>query len=117
MTQQDHRRHAADFPLSDYDFMELVMFSAKVESEGFEYASENYRPTFQDEALADWIGDYGYDRLRALSAMHEQRLAAFWDSDDADERYDAHLDQERARDKAARGAVDATAATRQDADR
>lgn len=82
------QKPAAEWALSGHDFMELAGFHAKAESEGFEYAWENYPPAFGDAELAEWAKPYA--QLRELYELHADRLAEFWDSDDAHERYDAH---------------------------
>lgn len=78
------------FGLSEHDFLELVAFCAKAESEGFEYAAEEYRPHFDSAELNAWIG-LSSDRLEALHDQHADAVAAFWDTPGADARYDAHL--------------------------
>lgn len=75
-------------PLSDYDFLELVSFDAKVQWEGFEYASEEYPPRFEAPELHPVAEDY--TRLKTLWESHEAAIAAFWDQPDADGRYDRH---------------------------
>lgn len=82
-------RPADSFTLSDYDFLELAAFDAKADMEGFEYAWENYAPTFEDPDLEAWAGSY--DRLNALHTLHGAALAEFWETDDAHERHNAHL--------------------------
>jgi hypothetical protein len=58
--------------LSEFDFMELVVFDRKVESEGsFQYAAENYAPAFKRDGyrrcddltrLSDLLREYA-DRI------------------------------------------------------
>ncbi|CAM4364944.1 hypothetical protein NORO109296_26080 [Nocardiopsis rhodophaea] len=76
--------------LSDYDFMELVAFGVKADSDGFEYAADDYPPRFKNPELARWVGS-GYDRLYALYTSRTVEIARFWGRSDAQERYNAHI--------------------------
>lgn len=79
------------FPhLDDHDWMELVVFDARAEWDGFDPAADQYWPRFRDPHLAAWL-DGNRDRLRALHALHATELAAYWESPDADTRYHAHV--------------------------
>ncbi|MET7688030.1 hypothetical protein ABZT06_08615 [Streptomyces sp. NPDC005483] len=84
-----------DTPLSEYDFVELVAFAHKVESEGFGYAFEEYPPRFEAPEL-DPIAD-DYSLLRQLFDEWEEALDEFWTRPDAEAAYDAHIDEARRR--------------------
>jgi hypothetical protein len=75
--------------LSEFDFMELVVFDRKVEHEGsFEYAAENYPPAFERDGYRR-CGDL--TRLRALLREHADRIDEFWDQDNAVDLHNAHI--------------------------
>jgi hypothetical protein len=76
--------------LSDYDFLELVAFDAKVDWEGFDYAFEEYPPRFESRELQAVADDYS--GLKALRAAHLEKIQSFWQEDGAMSRYDRHLD-------------------------
>ncbi|NUP18364.1 MAG: hypothetical protein HOZ81_20230 [Streptomyces sp.] len=92
-----------DTPLSDYDFVELVAFASKVESEGFGYAFEEYPPHFEAPELAPIAADFSL--LRQLFNEWEEALDEFWTRSDAEAVYDAHIDEARQRRRVARTAV------------
>lgn len=84
--------------MSDYDWMEFVGFAWKVESEGYEYAAENYSPKFEDAALQELAHDE--TKLRALYRGHVNKVetwaeAVGWKQSGA--LYDAHLLEEKQR--------------------
>jgi hypothetical protein len=81
---------ATDFSLSDHDWLELVSFDGKCQSEGFGYAADEYPPKFRDEALAAAIGHAPMDRLKALMAHHQEAVDAWWNRDDAVDLINAH---------------------------
>lgn len=93
-----------DTPLSDYDFVELVAFASKVESEGFGYAYEEYPPHFEAPELAPIADDYSL--LRQLFDEWEEALDEFWTRPDAEDVYDAHIDEARRRRREARAAAE-----------
>lgn len=94
---------AAELVLSDYDMAELVMFDAKVESEGFEYAHDQYGPEFESNDLDSWAGTY--ERLLDLWESREDAIKEWWQQPDARAKYDAHLEESRRR-AAAKGAAE-----------
>jgi hypothetical protein len=96
-----------DTPLSDYDFVELVAFASKVESEGFGYAFEEYPPRFEAPELAPIAADFSL--LRQLFDEWEEALDEFWTRDDAEAMYDAHIDEARRRRREQRAAAVPTA--------
>lgn len=96
-----------DTPLSDYDFVELVAFASKVDSEGFGYAFEEYPPHFEAPELAPIADDYSL--LRQLFDEWEEALDEFWTRSDAEAVYDAHIDEARRRRREQRAAVPADA--------
>lgn len=82
--------------LSDYDFMELLVFDRKVESEGsWSYAYENYGPRFEFNDYAD------VDRaeVRALQRRRQAAIDAWWDDhrEDGCDLHNAHVDESRRR--------------------
>lgn len=95
-------------PLSDYDFVELVAFASKVESEGFGYAFEEYPPHFESPEFAPVAGDYSL--LRQLFDEWQEALDEFWTRPDAGAVYDAHIDEARRRRREERAAVPAVEA-------
>jgi hypothetical protein len=97
-----------DTELSDYDFVELVAFASKVQSEGFGYAYEEYPPHFEAPELAPVADDYSL--LRELYEAWEEALDEFWTRSDAEAVYDAHIDEARRRRREARAAAAAVAA-------
>ncbi|MGV9226440.1 hypothetical protein ACWDPF_27650 [Streptomyces albogriseolus] len=86
-----------------YDWMELLGFASKVDSEGYEYASENYPPEFESEALKAIVADDDprplknlyHDHYRALEAWQEQ---TGWDQ--VDRLWSAHLREQKERREA-----------------
>lgn len=79
-------------PDDGYDFMELVLFQAKEENEGFAYAFEQYGPVFRRPDLQVLENDYrGFE---AFCAEHADAIDQWWDDheDDGSDLYDAHLD-------------------------
>lgn len=92
-----------DTPLSEYDFVELVAFAHKVESEGFGYAFEEYPPHFEAPELAPIADDYSL--LRQLHEAWEEALDEFWTRPDAEAVYDAHIDEARRRRQEQRAAA------------
>lgn len=92
-----------DTPLSDYDFVELVAFASKVESEGFGYAYEEYPPRFEAPELAPIADDYGL--LRQLFEEWQEAVDEFWTRPDAEAVYDAHIDEARRRRREQRAAA------------
>ncbi|TXS21418.1 hypothetical protein EAO71_27345 [Streptomyces sp. ms191] len=75
--------------LSEYDFLELAAFDAKVDWEGFDYAYEEYPPRFEAAELLSIAQDYS--KLRSLRAAYLDKIRAFWDQEDAQGKYDRHL--------------------------
>lgn len=96
-----------DTPLSEYDFVELVAFAHKVESEGFGYAFEEYPPRFEAPELAPVAADYSL--LRQLFDEWQEALGEFWTRPDAGAVYDAHNDEARRRRREERAAAVAAA--------
>lgn len=84
-----------DTQLSEYDFVELVAFASKVESEGFGYAFEEYPPHFEAAELGPIAEDYSL--LRSLSDEWQEAVDEFWTRPDAEAAYDAHIDEARRR--------------------
>jgi hypothetical protein len=89
-----------DTQLSEYDFVELVAFASKVESEGFGYAYEEYPPRFEAPELAPIADDYSL--LRQLFDEWQEAVDEFWTRSDAEAVYDAHVNEERRRRRAQR---------------
>lgn len=87
---------------SDYDFMELIAFHSKVESEGFTYAYENYPPKFEAEPLQRTAQDMG--SMRRLFSDAQDRIDRWWADhpDDGVDLHNEHIDDRRERDEADR---------------
>jgi hypothetical protein len=87
----------SDIPavLSDYDLLELVVFASKVESEGYDYAAEEYAPDFEfnDFARID------RDELDHIWRTHRSAVDAWWAAhpDDGVDLHNAHVDASRKR--------------------
>lgn len=88
-------RPTKDTPLSDYDFIELVVFAHKAESDGFGYAFENYPPRFEAPELAPVADDYSL--LRSLHDEWAEAVDEFWTRPDAGAAYDEHNAEARRR--------------------
>lgn len=88
---------------TQYDWLELLGFSSKVENEGYEYASENYAPKFEADTLRA-VAD-NETSLRALYREHHAALEA-WQEDvgykEVDRMWTAHLREEKERGEADR---------------
>ncbi|MFG2269101.1 hypothetical protein ACGFNY_04925 [Streptomyces chartreusis] len=84
-----------DTPLSDYDFIELVVFAHKAESDDFGYAFENYPPRFEAPELAPIADDYSL--LRQLCDEWREAVDEFWTRPDAGVAYDEHNAEARRR--------------------
>lgn len=80
--------------LSEYDFMELVVFQSTVDIEGFSYAAQEYAPAFEKDNLST---THDRNELDKLLAAYEQPLNEFWQRPDADDLHDQHLDRARQR--------------------
>jgi hypothetical protein len=76
--------------LSEYDFLELVAFDAKVKWETFSYAYEEYPPRFEAPELRELATHYS--RLKALWLANREAIDAFWEKPGAMGIYDRHLD-------------------------
>ena len=76
--------------LTAFDFMELVAFDRKVDSEGFRYAAENYPPAFERDGYRRCDD---LTRLHALLHEYADRINEFWDRDDAVDLHNAHIDE------------------------
>ncbi|MGW0647719.1 hypothetical protein ACWD4T_02750 [Streptomyces umbrinus] len=77
--------------LTSFDFLELVAFDAKAESEGLADAWAEHRPEFEAPALREQADD-----RRALTELLDRfrdEIRAFWRQPDADDRYYAHLEE------------------------
>lgn len=87
--------------LSDFDFMELVAFDRKVDSEGFRYAAENYAPAFERD---DYARCDDLNVLRDLRRGYAERIDEFWSRPDAVDLHNAHIDEadRRERERASR---------------
>lgn len=96
----DMTDNATEF--SDYDFMELVAFHSKVDSDGFSYAFENYPPQFEAEPLQRVAQDMG--DLRRLFVDAEDRIERWWadHKDDGVDLHNTHIDDRRERQEADR---------------
>ncbi len=81
-----------------YDWLELLGFTWKVESEGYEYASENYAPEFESPDLQRTVeSETG---LRVLYREHNAALEAWQEVtgwEEVDRLWTAHLREEKER--------------------
>lgn len=86
-----------------YDWLELLGFTWKIESEGYEYAAENYAPSFESEALKKVANGSDPRPLKNLYRDHHQTLtdwqrAVGWE--EVDRLWNAHLREEQERREA-----------------
>lgn len=88
---------------TEYDWLELLGFAWKIDSEGYEYAAENYSPSFEAPDLQVIADD---PDPRPLRALHEQHLTALTDwqeqvgYEEVGRLWDAHLREEKERKEA-----------------
>ncbi|MDX3065812.1 MULTISPECIES: hypothetical protein [Streptomyces] len=85
---------------SHYDWMELLGFTWKVGSEGYEYAAENYPPSFEGEALKAIAEDDDPRPLKQLVRDHEQALESWQEQigwEQVDKLWTAHMREEKER--------------------
>ncbi|MEV7887523.1 hypothetical protein ACWD3I_26070 [Streptomyces sp. NPDC002817] len=86
--------------ITHYDWMELIGFTWKIESEGYEYAAEEYPPSFETEALKVIAEDDDPRPLKQLVRDHEQALASWQEQtgwEQVDQLWTAHLREEKER--------------------
>lgn len=86
-----------------YDWMELIGFTWKTQSEGYEYASENYSPEFESERLRAIAEDDDPRPLKKLYRQHAQALEAWQENagwETVSDLWDAHLREEKERKEA-----------------
>lgn len=88
-----------DTNFSDYDWMELVAFDSKVQSEGFTYAYENYPAVFESAELRRIADDMG--AFRKFFLDHEDAVEAWWNEHDEDggDLHNAHIDERQRREE------------------
>lgn len=90
--------------LSDYDWLEFVAFVWKVKQEGsYSYAEENYGPTFEGADMKAVADDSA--QLKAFYRANLKAVSSWWDAvggDTAVDLHNAHIDEERKREKDAR---------------
>ena len=94
-------KYAAQAGMSRYDFLELLGFVWKVDSEGYEYAAENYAPEFEDPELQQQIEDEA--ALRNLYRKNLPVLEQWQDQTHHEEIsriWSAHLREEKERREA-----------------
>lgn len=87
-TMTDTANHVPE-GISEWDFGELLLFGRKVESEGFNYAHDEYRPDFCDPELQEAAKTRA--GMRALFGKYSGTIDALWDAGVAGDMYDAHL--------------------------
>jgi hypothetical protein len=87
----------ADPEVSNYDFMELILFAHKVEDEGWDYALEHYPPRFENRELR-WLADDPEEFNRFYQDL-EPTLEEWWTQRDIDTSglYHAHLKEREQR--------------------
>lgn len=81
-----------------YDFGELLLFAHKAESEGFDYARDEYAPEFEAPALAALVEDRDAFEAwweDAAEVVEQWRKRVGWEA--AAAAYDAHLAASEAR--------------------
>jgi len=81
--------------LSNFDFMELVVFDRKVDSEGFRYAVENYPPVFEHDGYRPC--DDG--TLSDLRCKYADRINEFWEQENAVDLHNAHVIEANRRER------------------
>ncbi|MER7126680.1 hypothetical protein [Micrococcus luteus] len=77
---------------SDWDWMEIVVFDAAIEHDGYEYAFDHYTPLFRRPELRALAADMG--GLRAFMRAHDDAREAWFDElgwEAYGKLYDAHL--------------------------
>lgn len=87
--------------MSDYDWLEFVGFTWKVENEGYEYAAENCSPKFETEELKAAAGSTS--GLRALYQEHVAKVEPWADAlgyKEVDRVWTAHLQEQKERREA-----------------
>lgn len=85
---------------SHYDWMELLGFTWKIASEGYEYAAENYPPSFEGKALKAIAEDDDPRPLKQLVRDHEQALESWQEQigwEQVDQLWTAHMREEKER--------------------
>lgn len=85
---------------TEYDWLELLGFAWKIDSEGYEYASENYAPTFEAPALQAVVNDDDPRPLRTMYREHSAALEAWQEAvgyQEVDRLWTAHLREEKER--------------------
>lgn len=88
---------------TQYDWLELLGFASKVNSEGYEYAAENYAPEFHTEELKKVAEDDDPRPLKKLFNDHEHALEAWQEAigwEEVDRLWTAHLREEKERKEA-----------------
>ncbi len=93
--------YAQQAGMSEYDWMELLGFTRKVENEGYDYASENYAPKFESDGLKA-VAD-NETSLRVLYRKHLPLVEAWQKAtgwEEVGRLWDAHLREEKERSEA-----------------
>lgn len=62
---------------TQYDWLELLGFTWKIENEGYEYAAENYAPAFESQTLNAITHDDDPRPLKNLYREHDQALRSW----------------------------------------
>lgn len=90
--------YAEQAGMSEYDWLEFVGFTWKVDSEGYDYASEHYAPEFESDGLKA-VAD-SETSLRVLYRKHLPLVEA-WQAavgyKEVDRLWTAHLREEKER--------------------
>lgn len=93
--------YAQQAVMSQYDWLEFAGFTWKVESEGYDYASEHYGPDFESDNLKA-VAD-NETSLRALYRKHQPLVEAWQEAigyEEVGRLWDAHLREEKERGEA-----------------
>lgn len=95
--------YAQQAGMSKFDWLEFVGFTWKVDSEGYDYASEHYAPEFESDGLKA-VAD-NETSLRTLYRKHLPLVEAWQDAvgyEEVDRLWTAHLREEKERREADR---------------
>lgn len=81
---------------TEYDWLELIAFDSKVNSEGYSYAAENYAPRFETPEMQAVAADGC--QLKFLYDSQRPSIDAWRDAEpNAVDLVNAHIDEERRR--------------------
>lgn len=93
--------YAQQAGMTEYDWLEFVGFTWKVESEGYDYASEHYAPEFESDGLKAVVNNEA--SLKGLYRKHQPLVEAWQEAvgyKEVDRLWSAHLREEKERGEA-----------------